>query len=424
MLVLQSGGPTAIGNTCLAAVVAAVRASDDGEPILGVRHGLRGFLAEEFLDLKGVADWDAVSGSPGAALGSSRYRPSEQEIGSIVETLSGRHIRRVVMIGGNGTMSAAAALFAAAQSAGYELGVAGIPDTIDNDVPGTEVCLGYGSCARYTTQTVVDVAADVRSLPTPVSIVEVMGRNAGWVAAATALARRDGGDAPHRIYLPEVPIEPQKFLQDVRRQFDEAGWGVFVVSEGIVDAEGSSLAGAAPMPGVEGYGGAMVGDVGQSLARLVTGELGLRARTEKPGLAARAAPHFVSALDRRCAEAAGRFAVTQLRAAVGGFMVSIRLGRSGFSRAGEEAGRGAGQTTADVGGEGGSRDAGPGTRPGVGAEFAASPECERVPFGSPALSGGERVISAEYLTEEGEPSRRFLEQVRPLVGGIRHYHRI
>lgn len=396
VLVLQSGGPTAVGNACLAAVVAEARETGRGDAaqILGARHGLKGLLAQDYVDLNAVADWGGIASSPGAALGSSRYRPDEEEIGQIVETLARRGIRNVVMIGGNGTMSAAATLFAAGESAGYELGVAGIPDTIDNDVPGTEICLGYGSCARYTTQTVVDVAADVRSLPTPVSIVEVMGRNAGWVAAATALARREvaDADAPHRIYLPEVPVEPQRILEDVRTQFGRAGWVVLVVSEGIVDTEGNSLAGAAPVPGVGGFGGAMVGDVGPSLARLVTTELGLRARTEKPGLAARAAPHFVSALDRRCAEAAGRFAVSRLREGGGGFMVSLRLARDGNG--------------------------------GVVAGTEVTPVCRSVAFASRSVNGGERVIPADFLRENGEPGEEFLEYVRPLVGEIRHHQRI
>ena len=121
-------------------------------------------------------------------------------------------IGNALLIGGTGTMKAAAKLAVAAGTKGGGLRVAAVPDTVDNDVSGTDFCLGFGSCARYCAQVSIDVAADVRSLPTPVSIIEVMGRNAGWIAAATSLARTGSDDAPHRVYLPEVPVTRERFL--------------------------------------------------------------------------------------------------------------------------------------------------------------------------------------------------------------------
>lgn len=389
MVIVQSGGPTTVSNTCLAAAVAAEREGGaTGAQVLGARGGLAGLLAEELIDLAAVSNWPEIAGSPGAALGSSRYRPSESEIGRIVEILSHRDVHHLIMIGGNGTMSAAARLSAAAGSAGYELAVSGIPDTIDNDVPGTDLCLGFASCARYSAQTVLDVAADVRTLPTPVSIVEVMGRNTGWVAAATAVARVGEEEAPHRIFVPEVPIRQADFLEAVQRRFESSGWVVLVVAEGVVGPDGNSIAGAAPTPGVNGFGGAMVGDVGPALATLVTTELGLRARTEKPGLAARAAPHLAADADLAAATAAGRFAVSRL-AEGESHMVGLCVEPDG----------------------------------GVLCRAVALPKSRSGGSSADAPAAdepSERQLPAAYLLPDGTgPSRAFRDYVGPLVGQLR-----
>jgi ATP-dependent phosphofructokinase / diphosphate-dependent phosphofructokinase len=380
-LIVQSGGPTAVSNEILAA--AAHEASESmapGAPLLGVRFGLPGILREDYIDLKSITHWDAVKSAPGAALGSSRYRLKEEELDRIVDELDRIGIHFLLMIGGNGTMGAVGALAQAAAARGSKLLVGGVPDTVDNDIHGTDFCLGFPSCARYCVLTTQDVAADVRSLPTPVSIVEVMGRNAGWNAASTVLARQGADDAPHRVYLPEAPVIRESFLADVQNTFDRHGWAVFVVAEGVKTADGTPWSAPAVNPSVGGFGGAMVGGAGSVLARLVTSELGLRSRCEKPGLAARAAVHLVSTVDRECAGRAARFAAQELL-----------QGNSGFAAVLDR-------------------------RNGSPVDFS----CRALPFSS--MKSGERLIPPVFLSNKnGQPNEHCLEYVAPLIGSLGHH---
>ena len=383
LAVVQSGGPTPVSNLILASVVRrAIESLPVSTTIFGALHGFYGILKGDLIDLRGVPHntWQAISATPGAALGSSRYKLSEEQIEGFFETLDREDIRYIVAIGGNGTMGAAKSIAARAKQRGSELAVAGIPDSVDNDVPGTDVCHGYAACARYFAQTVIDIGADVKSLPTPVSIIEGMGRNTGWITAAAGLARAGDGDAPHRVYLPEVPLDPPTFLNDVRVAFDRWGWGVFAVAEGVCDASGIPLGLPINNPGEEDFGGRMMGDVGVKLARIVTAKLGLRARCEKPGLAARSSPSSVSDLDRRLAAESSAHTVKELCDGSAGFMASIRIS------------------------------------PGDTASY------QHYSLPLDRLSPGERRISAEFLSPlEGEPNDAFFTYAAPLIGSLRRY---
>jgi len=151
----------------------------------------------------------------------------------------------------------------------------------------------------------------------------VIGRNAGWTAAAAMLARQQADDAPHLVYVPEVPVSRERFLRDVKEVHDRWGWGVVVVSEGLRDDRGEPLAAALGKAAVDGYGHKLPGDEAPCLAPLVPRELGLRARSEKPGLLARASSHHASAVDHEAAEGVGRFAAAQVLAGETGFMAAI-----------------------------------------------------------------------------------------------------
>lgn len=319
LLIAQGGGPTAVVN---ASLIAAVREAAASVAVLGVRFGLAGLLKEDIVDLSALPAerLSSIRNSPGAALGSSRCDLRAEDFGRMIAVLRRLDIRRVACIGGNGTMRTALDLVRAAEAEHYELGVAGIPKTIDNDLEGTDFSPGYGSCARCYAQFILDLAADVRSLPTPVSIFEVMGRRVGWLAAATVLACREPDDAPHRVYLPERPTDAGIFLRDVMTAYERYGWAVVAVGEGVGEAMGV----VHPTPAGGRHGGAMIGDVAAQLARLVTTELGLRARSEKPGLVARAAMSHVSDFDRQAAELVGREASRRLLAGESGFMAGLR----------------------------------------------------------------------------------------------------
>jgi ATP-dependent phosphofructokinase / diphosphate-dependent phosphofructokinase len=219
LLVLQGGGPTPVFNTTLFGVVdEAMRQQACGQ-ILGACNGVEGILDDDLIDLAAVpgSQLNALRTAPGASLGTSRYKLSEADIEQIVHRLRLHEIRFLLLIGGNGSMRAADLIAQGAAALDYDLHVIGVPKTIDNDLPMTDRCPGFGSAARFVAQSVRDLGMDVRSLPQPVSIFETMGRSVGWLAAASMLSRRDADDAPHLIYLPEHPFAEEEFLADVER---------------------------------------------------------------------------------------------------------------------------------------------------------------------------------------------------------------
>ena len=384
LLVIQSGGPTAVSNAGLvAAVVAATERLPRGSRVVGAHHGIRGLLEEDFVDLVRVPAerLRAIAEAPGAALGSSRFRTDDEGFGIIVEGLRRMGLRMILVMGGNGSMAAARRLAEVAAEAGFELAVAGIPFTVDNDVGNTDFCLGFPSAARYYAQAVLDLSADVESLPTPVSVLEVMGRNSGWLTASTVLARRSVGDAPHRVYVPESPLSQERLITDVDETYRRHGWVVVSVAEGLCDETGGEWAEPFDSPRVGDHGGRMLGDAGARLARLVTRETGLRARCEKPGLLARAAPRDVSDVDRRAAVLAADFAVGELAEGRAGFMTAMDCHRSD--------------------------------------SFSLS--CRRVPLAM--AEAKERPLPREFLDAAGrQPNESFKTYARPLMGGsLRRY---
>lgn len=326
-LIAQGGGPTAVINASLAgAVLEALDRLSPSSRIWGARRGAEGLLREDFVDLgaRPRAIWDEIRLAPAAALGSCRKKMGQEDVARAVEICRKHDVRYFFTIGGNDSMDTAHKVATAAQAMGYQMHAAGIPKTVDNDLPETDFCPGYGSCARFIAQATVDLGTDIRSLPTPVSIMEVIGRNAGWTAAAAMLARREPDDAPHLIYVPEVRLSTEKFLRDVKEVYDRQGWVVAVASEGLCDEHGRPIGPALGEAARDAFGHTLPGDVAPALAHLITKELGLRARSEKPGLLARASSHHASTVDREAAEGVGRFAAGEAFAGATGFMAAIR----------------------------------------------------------------------------------------------------
>lgn len=324
-VIAQGGGPTAVINASLwgaaAGLMARLAATSS---ILGARGGINGVLAGDWIDLRRPKPelWERVRLSPGAALGSCRRMLTPEEAAQAVEHLRSFNVRYFVCIGGNDSMDTALKMAQAAAQSGYELFVAGIPKTVDNDLPHTDHCPGFGSAARYFAQSTIDLGVDIRTLPTPVSVLEVMGRNAGWLTAATLVARASPDDAPHLIYVPEVPLSGERFLHDVEAMYRRRGWVVAAVSEGVTDERGQRW-GERRGAAVDGFGHHLPGDAAATLAGLVTAELKLRARSEKPGLCGRASGLLVSGVDREEAEAVARFAVARAVQGRSGFMAAI-----------------------------------------------------------------------------------------------------
>ncbi|HEX9016616.1 MAG TPA: 6-phosphofructokinase, partial [Chloroflexota bacterium] len=312
LLVGQSGGCTAVINSSLAGVIQEALSHDEITGVLGTLHGVEGLLQGKVIDLSQESreTLDLLRYTPSAALGSCRYKLGEGDLDRIVAILRGLDVRYFVYIGGNDSADTSHRIAAAALDAGYELRVMGVPKTIDNDLPITDHCPGYGSIARFLAQSTIDAGMDTEAMRQydPVKIIETMGRNAGWVAASTALGKRSDYDAPHLVYLPESPLDTESFLEDVRRVHREIGYVVVAMSETVRGENGMVVGNQKPYF-VDPFGHGYYESPAAFLSRLVTTELGLRARFDKPGTIQRMSMELASSTDLEEAYLAGQMAV-------------------------------------------------------------------------------------------------------------------
>lgn len=310
VLVIHGGGPTPVINASLYGVLEEAKENGNIEKVYGAVGGTQGVLNEDFVDLMKIPEEEKerLLFTPASVIGSSRFALEEEDYEKMPAIFRKYGIRFVLLNGGNGTMDTCGKI---SRVCGQDIKVVGIPKTIDNDIAVTDHTPGYGSAARYLAGTVKEVSEDVRSLPIHVCVIEAMGRNAGWLTAASVLARKDKGDAPHLIYLPERPFDEEEFLEDVREVYDRLGYAVVVASEGLKNKDGEPIV----EPVFKTERAVYYGDVGSYLAMLVIRRLGIKARSEKPGICGRASIPWQSETDRREAVLAGREA---LRAAVEG----------------------------------------------------------------------------------------------------------
>lgn len=320
VLVGQSGGPTSVINASVAGIISEALNHECIEEIYGALNGVLGILQEDLIDLASESQQQirALRHTPGAALGTCRYKLKKQaDFERVLEVFKAHNIRYFFYIGGNDSQDTADKISKLAQQQGYELRVIGIPKTVDNDLVSTDHCPGYGSVIKYISTTVREIAADNEAMGQGdlVSIVEVMGRNAGWIAAGAALAKRRDHphDPPHLIYLPEVAFSTEKFVADVQRVLKREKYCLIVVGEGLVDADGNYVSAA---EATDAFGHAQLGGAGDYLRSLVEQNLpGVKARTAKFGIAQRAAAHAGSKTDADEAFLAGQAAV---KAAING----------------------------------------------------------------------------------------------------------
>jgi len=320
-LIAHGGGPTSVINASLAGLVEECRRSRRFSALYGAPYGLPGVLNETWFDLL-TQDPDlirAIGESPGSALGSSRRKLSSDDLEKIVSIFRRRDIRCFFYTGGNGSMSTALEIAQSARSLNFELQVIGIPKTIDNDLCVTDHSPGYASTAHFFAIAARDVGEDNRSLPSPVTVLEVLGRNAGWVVAATRLARVDADDAPHLIYFPERRVSLDRIAADVETVYRRLGRVVIAVCEGQLDENGQPF--GADVDRAQSSTHRLASNLGHTLARLLTEKLGIRARSEKPGLFGRSCGELISPIDRREAWECGRAAAAEAET---GVMIAIR----------------------------------------------------------------------------------------------------
>jgi 6-phosphofructokinase len=318
LLVGQSGGCTAVINSSLVGVIEEAFRHKEITGVLGALHGVQGLLHGGIVDLsiESKSTLRLIQKTPSAALGSCRYKLQEGDLERLIHIFRQHNVRYFLYIGGNDSADTSHRLAVAADEIGYELRVMAVPKTIDNDLPETDHCPGYGSIARFVAQSTIDAGMDTEAMRQydPVKIIEVMGRNAGWVAAASALGKQSPLDAPHLIYFPEVPFDEQQFLKDVQRVHGEIGYVVVVLSETIRDEAGSRVGSEKPYF-VDSFGHGYYDSPAAYLCRLVARELGLRARFDKPGTIQRMSMALASPVDLNEAYEVGKMAV---RYAAGG----------------------------------------------------------------------------------------------------------
>lgn len=312
LIIGQSGGATAVINaTLVGAVEAALRDTRIGH-VYGMWHGIEGLLKEEIVDLgpQPASLWSELMKTPSAALGSCRYKLQEHDLERVLEIFKRHDIHALLYIGGNDSADTTHRIAQAAQAAGYELHALSLPKTIDNDLPLTDHCPGYGSAARFIALATMDSTMNTLSMPWhyPVKVIETMGRDAGWLTASAALGKRDERDAPHILLFPEKAFHADRYLAQVEETYRRSGYVVIVAAETLRDEQGKSL-GAAGQVGLDAFQHPLLSGTAQYLVELVKTHLKLRARFDKPGDLQRMASFCVSHVDRAEAYLVGRAGV-------------------------------------------------------------------------------------------------------------------
>ena len=320
-VIAHGGGPTAVLNSSLAGAVTAAR--ERGSALYASRFGLGGILTSDMPDLLQIppAQIAAIAQAPGSAIHSSRRKLTEDNFAAILRELRRQDIRAVFYTGGNGSMQTALDLLGHARNADYDLQVVGIPKTIDNDLLVTHHTPGYASTAYFFACAARDVGEDCRSLPSPICILETLGRNAGWIVAATSLARKHPDDPPHIICFPEHPRSLDAIAADVEAVYRRLGYVVIAVCEGQLDERGTPFGAELDRPDSAVH--KLASNLGHTLARRLTEKLGLRARAEKPGLLGRSCGPFARPRDRAEAFDCGFAAVVAASEGHSGVMVAL-----------------------------------------------------------------------------------------------------
>ena len=387
LLVAQSGGPTAVINASLAGVIQEAGKHECIEEIYGGANGILGILNEELIDINDqkARTIEGLKYTPAAALGTCRYKldfkkhpeQAAKDMDRLFEVFQAHNIRYFFYIGGNDSQDTANKIQEQAVARNYELRVNGVPKTIDNDLPHTDHCPGYGSAIKYNGATVMEIAADVNSMATDdgsCCLIEVMGRSAGWIAAGTVLARRNENDAPHIILVPEVRLNEDAFLAKVRETIERIGFCIVVVGEGLTNAAGEEI--AADKSRTDSFGHPVLSGAAEHLGEIVEAKLNVKTRTVKLGYAQRAAAHFASATDALEAAACGEAAVRAAVEGKSGFMVKIVRQQNSPYRWGTDL----------------------------------------QPLGD--IANVEHLIPRDWLTEDGFlPNEKFIEYARPLIEG-------
>ena len=317
-IVAQSGGPTVAINASLAGVIDGVKKSNKFTRVYGAIHGIQGVLDNNFIDLSlmALSKFPLVNTlelSPAMYLGSCRYKLPDFEVDSkpyeiIFDRFEEYQVAAFFYIGGNDSMDTVDKLSNYAKKIGSDVKIVGIPKTIDNDLCHTDHTPGFGSAAKYVASTMLEIAHDTYIYQIPsVVIVEIMGRDAGWLTAASCLARNDYSPAPHLIYLPEVDFDEDQFIEDIKNVLKTSRCVIVAVSEGIHDKDGNYISATSAV--ADKFGHAQLSGTGKALESLVKDRMDIKVRSIELNVLQRCAAHISSRTDINESFALGQAAV-------------------------------------------------------------------------------------------------------------------
>lgn len=327
-LVAQSGGPTAVINSSAFGVIREAVETECITGVYGAENGILGILNDQLFDIEKEKP-EVIEGlryTPSSALGTCRHKlTSEAEYRKVLSVFKKHDIRFFFYIGGNDSQDTANKLSNIAKVCGYEVRVIGVPKTVDNDLVGIDHCPGYGSAIKYLATMLREVALDTEASCSvdKVNIIETMGRNAGWIAAGTILARETRDQAPDIILLPEVPFSRESFIKKVRYLIKKQNRCVVVASEGLKNPDGSYLTESKSAVSIDTFGHRQLGGVAATLKKIVEEELSLKTRYCRPSIINRNGSHFSSKVDSNEAYELGRQAVVSAVRGLSGMMVTL-----------------------------------------------------------------------------------------------------
>ena len=329
----QSGGPSAVINASAYGVIKTALESEYITTVYGANHGIKGVLNDRLMimDKEDPKELEKMLYSPSSALGSCRYKIADPDVDDtdykrILEIFKKYNVRYFFYNGGNDSMDTCNKISRYCAKVGYECRVFGVPKTIDNDLFGTDHCPGYASAAKYIATSFMEVSRDCHVYDVGmITIIECMGRHAGWLTGAAALAGLSG-DGPDLIYLPEVDFDMDQFIADVKRVYAEKKNCLVAVSEGVHYADGSFVS-EAKTSGTDGFGHAQLGGLAARLAAVVKAATGAKVRGIELSLLQRCASHCASATDIEESFHSGRIAVESALAGITGKMVGFQCDR-------------------------------------------------------------------------------------------------
>lgn len=334
----QSGGPTSVINASAAGVFLQALKEENITNVYGAAHGIKGVLDEQLYDIgqEDTKELELLKTTPSSAMGSVRYKLADPDVDDtdykrMLEVFKKYDVRYFFYNGGNDSMDTCNKISKFMAKSGYEMNVMGVPKTIDNDLWATDHCPGFASAAKYIATTMMEVYQDARVYDTgTITIVEIMGRNAGWLTAASALASVKGA-GPDLIYLPERDFDMEDFLGKVQAIYDETGKVIVAVSEGIKDKDGKYISsyGSSMTDSTDSFGHVQLGGLAYTLSGFVKEKTGAKIRAIEFSLMQRCAAHVASNNDIEESFLSGQTAVKEAVAGKTDFMVGFKCSREG-----------------------------------------------------------------------------------------------